>query len=61
MKSGLMSSLLEFFHGHRNFFHERTRVVGKKNRKGSVGPSNYTSGPVLCSSSVVPRLVSIEI
>ena len=39
------------------FFHELTSVVGKKSSKGSVVPNNYTSGPMLCSSSVVPRLV----
>ena len=60
MKSGLTSTLLEFFHGHTNFFRELTRIVGKKNSKGPVGPNKYTSGPVLCSSSVVPRLVTVN-
>ena len=53
----LMTTPIECFNRHTNFFHELTRVVCKKSSKGSVGPNNYTSGPMLCSSSVVPRLV----
>ena len=55
MKSDLMTTPIEFFHSHTNFFHELARVGGKKNSNRSVGP--ITSGPMLCSSSVVPRLV----
>ena len=57
MKPGLTSTPIECLHNHTNFFHELTRVVGKKSRKGSMGPNNYTSGPMLCSSSVVPRFM----
>ena len=57
MISGLTTTPIEFFHSHTNFFHELTSVGGKKNSKGSMGPNNYTSGHMLCSSSVVPRLV----
>ena len=41
----------------KKIFHELTRVVSKKSSKGSMGPNNYASGPMLCSSSVVPRLM----
>ena len=41
----------------KKIFHELTRVVGEKSSKGSMGPNNYASGPMLCSSSVVPRLM----
>ena len=53
----LITTPIECFHRHTNFFHERTSVVGKKSSKESVGPNNYTSGPMLCSSSVVPMLI----
>ena len=54
---GPTTTPIECFHGHTNFFHELTRVVSKKNSKG-LCVNNYTSGPMLCSSPVVPRLVS---
>ena len=57
MKSGLTTAPLECFHGHTNFFHELTRVVGKKRSEGSVGLNIYTSGLLLYSSSLVPRWV----
>ena len=55
MKPGLQFKMLPWT--KKKIFHERTRVVSKKSSAGSVDPNNYASGPMLCSSSVVPRLM----
>ena len=61
MISGLTTTPIECFHGHTNFFHELTRVVGKKNSKGLWVLTITLQDPCCGSSSVVPRLVRNEI
>ena len=58
---GLTTTPIECFHGHTNFFHELTRVDGTYSSDGFMGPTSYSLGPMLCSSSDVSRIVGNEI
>ena len=58
---GLTTTPIECFHGHTNFFHELTSVVGTHSSDGSMGPTSYCLGPMLCWSSYVSRIVGNDI
>ena len=58
---GLTTAPIEFYHGHTTIFYELTRVDGTLSNEASMDPNNYTSGPMLCSSSHVSRVVGNQI
>ena len=60
MKPDLTTTRIGCFHGHTNFFHELTSIIGTYSSDGSMGPASYCLGPTLCSSSDVSRIVGNE-